>query len=444
MKFIERIFRAKERLASEEEREIRGVLAKLVFGEADKKNISKMPSLKEENTEAIGGIILDSYYHFAMLTLKKKINELRRNSDPSEIHKYSKMEEWCDEIIKELEDYISNFDKRDEEYINILFGKIKKYFDDFTLAYFELAFTPLISEKTAGYNCLGFTQVIGKILQKAGFHIKMAISVNHPMCLVEVDDKILFISNYGIDKLPKKIFDGLEINGDKPIYVDLSKLDLSSIVGKSFMEERIFVVTNFEQGVLYEYFETLESIKAIEKGELSMTIPGNVDVHTDIIAIIGEDVLRHDYQKTQRLILPEIRKIFDINHLQLLQEFSINYERYEKNFFVKKLAEIIAEYLLGLYDKEKDKIIGLDKDSFLMSEKDKLRAAFLQYYDDVANFFLEEIPFPPHVPQFLISYVTYINQAINSIEIERLRHGIAFTFMDMVEKKDEVKEGRKD
>lgn len=186
----------------------------------------------------------------------------------------------------------------------------KRYGD--IVEYSPTGFTPALSmirrggitpknvfETLIDRNCFGFTICIGAFFEKMNLNFEFGHSADHPYVVLYLNDETYLTSNFGVEK-----FEGKEevVDGFKVLRSD-------KLIGK---HEHI-LVTNFDEGLVFEIFENFELLRQMLLGNDYLTLPNTEKSMKEISSKYEEVLQKADWQKIQTKLFPEISKYFSDN-----------------------------------------------------------------------------------------------------------------------------------
>jgi len=395
--------RPKDNLTRKEQNNFSETMERLLFFCDKSRKPLAIPKLEKANIDKIGNLILVTYIDTMKGLYHDKFNQLV-NGDSRELEDWIQLDK---ELVDRIFAFTENQDLRNEEYLFLLFGMIKDYLVEFVGTYADLAFAPTISELKKGYNCFGFTQLLGAFLLKAGFDVKLAISVNHPMCLIEIDEYVYFVSNYGIDKLPKNQFINQKLK--PPYFIDLTSVP-PEVLTKDHFHEKAIVVTEFISGVVYGYLEQLASFRAIELKEKTLVLPTNLINHTEIVEFLGYSFLDIDWSNVQKKIFPEIQATINQHATEFENDFNLNIGRYNQEYYKNKIRAIISEYYASIYSVKKPWELEVIIDNHLKKE----RIIFKEFGEAIRNYVNDHKTLPDDFPPSTKELIDHVLKSIGN------------------------------
>ncbi len=286
--------------------------------------------------------------------------------------------------------------------------------------YYEYGFTPQISKKYLGINCLGFVQVLAAMLLKAGFIPKLAIGVNHPFLIVSVKEEVFMLSLYGVSSFPVNL-----IKEDQEIQVlDFNKIPKGSQLDMETSDEKLLVVCDFKQSILYEILESFRAFQAIAKGEdvrgIGMT---DIEMRKRFLKRIGEYLKGIDFSKLQLELFPKLAETFQRLESRMAEEHRSLEGVYKKRDAAKFLLKVLDVYC----NRKNQKILNGEQitfgehEKFNKSELENLKAYRELYPKEIADFLEFEKQFSVNVPYFVQDSYISLKKLIYEIEDEALR-----------------------
>jgi hypothetical protein len=397
----------------------------------------KVEAKDMDNLDGLADKILADYLHFFKFFMYKDFlrRKLKHVSKESRVKVLKEIRESQKRYLAVVEffklaskhDVVSEELKESE--LKSIFTKVHLWYKDFDDLYFEYGFSPRISNLLQGINCFGFVQILGAVLLKAGFEVKMAIGVNHPYCLVKIGQKIQMLSLYGLESFPEKFIQ----ESEKGIFADFrnSKKEDAPDMNLGDGDEKFFIICDFKLGVVYEMLEQFKAYKAIKEGGATLSLPDfDADMKTSFVDRLYEDLEGVDWGMVQDKIIPKLSKMFKECERILSEEYHRILPRYEKSQAEKFLGQVFDKYYYKLFHIVGDQVKSVaNADKFRSSERAKVRNALALYYDPVLNYLEKDVPLGGEVPLFLSNFIYEVKDEINKIENVETRKRVFERFL---------------
>ncbi len=383
------------------------------FSELSKKLIFTEPidiKLSKENIGLISRKIQNEFIHLEDSNQKLMRNHLYSliknikiiNTNDNSVETPMSSEEYS--IAPDYEtvyNQILNRTKTEEEFLEQFTDfYVKPPVYDASHQYDGWGFTPKLAKKPdedfkdAGThkvtrNCLGTIIGLGAYFNKKGFKFDMGITPDHPYAVVYLSSGTYFADISGV----QKITGNLEDHGTYKIYRP---------TGEDDIVQRMVVIHNFDNGVLYETLENMEVLRRMSLGDSIQNLP-NTKEEGLIIAEENKEILQKiNWKDLQARLFPEISKSFLENKEEWAKEVDyIARERpkqYAQNVFFK--AAIFAQRETTFKGEP-------FKESQLVLLKE-----FKKFQTEIIEFIRFGVPFGPKVSENTKNYFTSIKDEI--------------------------------
>lgn len=401
-------------LTKREQINFQSMMSLLIFGKQPEPGEKfTLPPLTKKTVPTISNIILGRYLKILMHSYDILIENKKSNEATEE--RLKEFNSHVNSFKKDLLDTIGQMRPPTKEYLYEVFEALENYLslvnsEGFSYFYNEPDFCPAFSAESPAFNCFAFTQIIGKCLQQAGFKVGMALSSNHPMCYLEIEDRIYFVSNYGIYSLPNSILNIPE--NKKDFYLFIPEHDQLILTGFDISERRFAIVQDFDTGVVYEYLENLAAYKAISEGQEVNSVESNKDSDYQTVLKLNSGLGTCDWSKIQAKIFPEIREIFDTN----AQSFELEYEKmktqYKEQWKVKVTSEFLQAFFRPIFLNSRTSNVEEKWAPFFKNKLKEYSELIVEYTVDIIKYLEENVPFRENVPvevqDFVLSAVQYV------------------------------------
>jgi hypothetical protein len=406
MKFMER-FEKKQPLISKEEQ--------VAFQELGKEIIFTEDvdlSLTPENIPALSEAVQQQFID---------IQEKRRRKNMMEFYQITRAyplvtgEEWK-EKIKEYDVFTPSLMKLSEKdfltHMYLHFG-MTVHFDQGN-GYDSRGFTPKLAqyenEENVEANCVGYTTQFGAYCKKRGLKIELGVTPDHPVVIAEADGKKYIVDG----QLPPVELHGVFEQKDGYKIYRVSSEDRIERLGKEEGEEdepldqKLIMVHDFNQAVMYEVFENVAIFSDIAKDAEADTVPGSRrEVHEAAKKHAGV-LQKADWRSMQAKLFPTIERSFAENKTEWDEEISRM-----KDFRKKERKDSVMLDILFTAQNE----TSLKGVPFKEAQKD-IREMSHKYKNEIKAFFIYSFEWSAVVPDDIKAFFTSIKGALNKEDVE--------------------------
>jgi hypothetical protein len=406
--------RTNERLSEFEQQRFREIMGILLFG---KDQHFSIPDLNKKNVKLIGEKILDKYADFLLAFQDINFQKFARPNLTRE-----EKQDFFEQLEKSrgrITEMIAGKQERNEEFLKVFFARIFSFLES---SYRELAFSPAISDHFMGFNCFGYTQAIGALLIRAGFDVKIAIGVNHPFCYIELVGKHFLVSNYGVDEVHSS-----KINRESeavPYFMSLSE--------DTEIDESVMIVTDFREGVVYEYLENLATLRNTELIKKTKNVLSNEFNHDQVVAMMHRELVGVDWQKVQGKIFPQIRSLFIKHAKDYDDEYKKMEDRYRRDYLNGILDKVFKGYFEVFYYFEVQENNRHAWDMYFKSRKSDMREAMILYGDEILEYIETGKKLNVNLPTFFTDFIYFNIGWIRELKNRELSEDLLKRFLNPI------------
>jgi hypothetical protein len=380
-------------------------------------NKRKIEKFDPENLEALADKILEEYFHFFQVFhfLYFKAAKVKLNEDGSEkklLHKaYS-------DFLRETNDLIEN--KVNYPAKKLLIKIFLHVFDGIKLNkhyYCEYAGTPKISKNFLGINCVGFIQILGAILLKTGFEVKLAMGINHPFCLVTIGEDTFCLSLYGVTTFPGRLLK----EGEDIQLINFNEHDKNSLFGMTENTEKLFFVTDFKQGVIYQILESFRFYQDAMENEEGRGL-GVLDLskEKDFLHSIKPALEGLDLKKIQKKLFPVYFNKFLESEELVEKEYEELSKGYEETLVTRGLNALFESYSYRKHNSDAKPLTMAEYEKLHQDDLSIFSAAKELYPDELLAFFENDKPLPISVPILIQNSYAELKDLLGEYEDKEL------------------------